>query len=340
MESRWTLGQGASIFSRPGIRCTQTKGRFRMSQIHAHPAAGRILARAMGGGAFMAILVLPGCTAPPTLQQEIRTLVAESGAEVGLVYRALDGSDSLLVNPDLRMHAASTMKVPVMLQLYLDHEAGRLSLDEPVEITTTFHSIVDGSPFELDAGSDSDSTLYARVGEGVPRRELVDRMITRSSNLATNLLIRDAGAERVTATLRSLGADSMEVLRGVEDIPAFEAGLSNTTTARDLATVMAALVDPSLAGAHARVEMLSILERQHFRENIPAGLPPGTRVANKTGWITGINHDAAMVFPEGAPPYVMVILLRNHPGENQGEAFAAQLSGVVYRHHMANHGTP
>ena len=265
-------------------------------------------------------------------------MVSESGADVGLVYRVLDGTDSLLVNPDLRMHAASTMKVPVMLQLYLDQEAGRLALDEPVEITTTFHSIVDGSPFELHADSDSDTTLYGRVGEGMPRRELVDRMITRSSNLATNLLIRDVGAARITATLRTLGADSMEVLRGVEDIPAFEAGLSNTTTARDLATVMAALLDPSLAGPAAREEMLSILERQHFRENIPAGLPQGTRVANKTGWITGINHDAALVFPEGAPPYVLVILLRNHPGENQGEAFAADLTRVIHRHHMTVHG--
>jgi beta-lactamase class A len=267
-------------------------------------------------------------------------MAAASGAEVGLVYRTLDGRDSALVNPDLRMHAASTMKVPVMLQLYLDEAAGRLDLDAPVTVTDTFHSILDGSAYALDESSDSDSTLYARIGESVSRRELVDRMIIRSSNLATNLLIRDAGADRVTGTLRSLGADSMEVLRGVEDIPAFEAGLNNTTTARDLARVMEALTDDgSGISRQARQEMLGILERQHYRENIPAGLPPDVRVANKTGWITGINHDAALVFPEDAPPYVLVVLLRGHPADDQGTAFAAELSEAVWDYHVATWGS-
>lgn len=287
---------------------------------------------------------MPGDDGTGDLASRVAALVDSSGAEVGLVYRALGGPDrgreasELLVNPDLRMHAASTMKVPVMLQLYIDESRRLLDLDAPVEITTTFHSILDGSPFELDSTSDSDQELYARAGEGVPRRELIDRMITLSSNLATNLLIRDVGAERVTATLRELGADSIEVLRGVEDMPAFEAGLSNTTTARDLAVVMEALLRDDLAGPAAQEEMLGVLERQRFRENIPAGLPEGTRVANKTGWITGINHDAALVFPRGAPPYVLVILLRGHPDQDQGEDFAAELSRVIYEHHMATHG--
>ncbi|HSM06142.1 MAG TPA: serine hydrolase [Longimicrobiales bacterium] len=266
------------------------------------------------------------------LQAVLDSLVADSGADVGVVYRSLDGRDSALVNPDIRMHAASTMKVPVMLQVYLDDEAGLLDRRDSVLVETTFRSILDGSAFVLDRASDSDSTLYERAGEAVSRQELVDRMITRSSNLATNLLIQDVDARRVTATLRRLGADSMEVLRGVEDIPAFEAGLSNTTTARDLATVMAALLDDHVSEP-GRQEMLSILERQHFRDNIPAGLPPGVRVANKTGWITGINHDAALVFPEAAPPYVLVILLRGHPAEDQGTAFAAEISRVVWAHH-------
>ena len=276
-----------------------------------------------------------GAGVPEDLAGILARLAAESGAEVGLVYEPLEGGQGVLLNPDLRMHAASTMKVPVMLQLYLDHAAGRTDLDGPMEVRDTFTSIADGSTYRLDASSDSDSTLYGRLGTTVSRRHLVDRMITWSSNLATNLLIEDADPGRITATLRSLGADSMEVLRGVEDIPAFEAGLSNTTTARDLAEVMRALLDPEVAGEEAREEMLGILERQHFRENIPAGLPPGTRVANKTGWITGINHDAAVVFPEEAPPYVLVVLLRGHPGEDQGTAFAAELSRVVYQHHMA-----
>ena len=117
-------------------------------------------------------VILASCRGDPdpeTLESRLRTRAASSGAEVGLVYRVLDGRDSGLVNPDLRMHAASTMKVPVMLQLFLDHQAGRLDLDESILVTTTFRSILDGSPYEIDPASDSDSTLYARVAEEVSR---------------------------------------------------------------------------------------------------------------------------------------------------------------------------
>lgn len=273
------------------------------------------------------------------LQAALRSRIEASGAEVGLYYRTLeDEPDSVLIDPDLRMHAASTMKVPVMMRLFLDHQEGIRSLDDEVEVVRTFRSIVDGSTFDLPPDSDSDTTFYGRVGERVPIREAIERMITWSSNLATNILIQEADPGRVTAMLRALGADSMEVLRGVEDLKAFEAGLSNTTTARDLGVVMRAVAGSGRFTEASRAAMLSILERQHFTENIPAGLPPGTRVANKTGWITGINHDAAVVFPEGAPPYVLVVLIRGHPAEDQGTALAAELSRVVWASHTRRGG--
>lgn len=288
-----------------------------------------------------ALFVAAGCARPGeslsgarALEASLRSVVDTTGAEVGLYYRPLAGGDSVLINPDVRMHAASTMKVPVMMRLFLDHQEGRLPLDSAVEVTRTFSSIVDGSTFELPSESDSDTTFYGMVGQKATVREMVDRMITWSSNLATNILIQEADAHRVTAMLRDMGADSMEVLRGVEDLKAFNAGRSNTTTARDLGAVMRAVGRSGRFTPESRDEMLGILERQHFRENIPAGLPAGTRVANKTGWITGINHDAAIVFPEGASPYVLVILIRGHPAEDQGEGLAASLSRIVWEHHV------
>lgn len=272
------------------------------------------------------------------LADTVAALVAASGAEVGVYYRGLaTGGDSLALNADTRMHAASTMKVPVMMRLFLDQAEGLRSLDDSVEVTRTFRSIVDGSPFELPMDSDSDTTYYGRVGERVPLRDLVERMITWSSNLATNIVIQEAGAERVTAMLRELGADSMEVLRGVEDTKAFQAGLSNTATARDLGVVMAQVARGERFSDRERAEMLAILERQHFRENIPAGLPEGTRVANKTGWITAHNHDAAVVFPEGAPPYVLAVMVRGIEEQEEAAALVASVSRVVWDHHLARH---
>lgn len=265
------------------------------------------------------------------LRSRLMAVVAESGAEVGLYYRELGAAgDSILIEPDLRMHAASTMKVPVMMQLYLDHEDGTRSLDSTLPVRRTFRSIVDGSPYDLPPDSDSDTTFYGQVGQEATVRSMVDRMITWSSNLATNILIEVAEPERIRHMLHELQADSMDVLRGVEDLKAFQAGLSNTTTARALGTVMAAVVESDLFSDESREEMLDILSRQHFTGGIPAGVPEGTRVANKTGWITGINHDAALVFPPDDDPYVLVVMVRGHPAEDQGEAMTAVLSRIIW----------
>lgn len=266
------------------------------------------------------------------MRASLEAAIAEAGADVvGVYYRDLrPGGDSLAIDADVRMHAASTMKVPVMMQLFLDDQGGVRSLDSTLPVVRTFRSIVDGSEYDLPPESDSDTTFYGQVGGEATVRSMVDRMITWSSNLATNILIEVAEPERIATMLHEIGADSMSVLRGVEDLKAFQAGLSNTTTARGLGAVMAGVVESDLFSERSREEMLEVLSRQHFTGGIPAGTPPGTRVANKTGWITGIHHDAAIVFPPGEPPYVLVVMVRGHPAEDQGEALQAELSRIVW----------
>ena len=275
----------------------------------------------------------PAPSSAAALRAELQAVIDASGAEVvGVYYRELapDG-DSVLISPDVRMHAASTMKVPVMMRLVLDAQEGLRPLDDSLPVTRTFASIVDGSPFDLPPESDSDTTFYGRVGANATIREMMDRMITWSSNLATNILVEVADPARVNAMLDGMGADSMDVVRGVEDLLAFRAGLSNTTTARSLGAAMAAIAESDAFEPESRRIMLEILERQHFRAGIPAGLPAETRVANKTGWITGIQHDAALVFPPTGDPYVLVVMVRGHPAEDQGEAMTAELSGIVWQ---------
>jgi beta-lactamase class A len=154
-------------------------------------------------------------------------------------------------------------------------------------------------------------------------------MITLSSNLATNLLIERLGVSNIRATVHSLGADGMNVLRGVEDGKAFEKGLNNTTTARGLQQLLTAIAGGKAVDADASRQMVEILERQQFNEGIPAGLPPGTRVAHKTGEITKIHHDAAIVF---APrPYVLVVLTRGIEDQKASAELIKNLSQVLYR---------
>lgn len=259
---------------------------------------------------------------------------------VGLHLLDLETERRLSISGDLELHAASTMKVPVLFELYRQADAGERSLDDSIVVANQFRSILDGSEYSLTPADDSDSTLYARIGSRATYRELARLMIVRSSNLATNILIEHVDPRRVRETLSRLNAQGMRVLRGVEDIPAYRAGLNNTTTAYGFARVLAAIGRCELVSAASCAEMADILADQHFDEGIPAGVPAGTRVANKTGWITGINHDGAIVYPEGRSPYVLVVLTRGIQDSAVADDLIADLSRIVWQEMLVEGGGP
>jgi len=265
--------------------------------------------------------------ARPAVEARIRASAAEA---VGVYARDLGRPDSLLVGAATRFHAASMMKVPVLIQVFRDVDAGRLRLDQRIPVVNTFASLVDGSVFHLDAGDDSDSTLYGRVGRTATLRELVERMITVSSNLATNILITRVQAARAQATAVALGADSIQVRRGVEDNKAYRAGLNNTTTARDLGVLFAAIAEGRAASPASCRAMLAVLGRQHFNEGIPAGLPAGVQVAHKTGWFTGTHHDGGIVTAPDGRRYVLVVLTRGIEDTLVSARLIADIAGLVH----------
>src|SRR5215510_2051031 len=266
-----------------------------------------------------------------SLRASIGRRVAEvKDAVVGVAFRDLATGDTLFLNADDSFHAASTMKVPVMIELFRRVDSHALRLDQGILLINKFGSIVDGSPYALDPGSDSDSSAYSLTGTRVTVRELIDRMITRSSNLATNALIELVTASSANATAHALGATHIRVLRGVEDSKAFSANLNNTTTARDLAVLLDAIETGKAASRSSCDAMREVLTRQEFNDEIPAGLPAGVKVAHKTGWITGVRHDAAIVYPPGRKPYVLVVLTRDIPDDTVARRLIADISRLVY----------
>ena len=290
---------------------------------------------------LVAASLLPLSQSRDSVVEQIQARVsAEPGAQVGLAYIDLASGDTLFLNADTSFHAASTMKVPVMIELFRRANTGSFRMDQGLLMVNQFASIVDGSPYSLDVGSDSDSTLYRRIGQRVRVDTLLRLMITRSSNFATNTLITLVGADAVTRSMRSLGAQRIQVLRGVEDGKAFEKGLNNTTTARDLATILRAVQEGRAGSPAATQEMLAILLAQEFNEKIPAGLPPGTRVAHKTGEITAVSHDAAIIYPNGRKPYVLVVLTRGIPDGAKSSKLIADISAILYAHNVAAAGRP
>jgi beta-lactamase class A len=264
--------------------------------------------------------------------------LAATGAEYGVAYRDLETGHEILLHPDGEFHAASMMKVPVMVRLFRMADAGQLELDESIEVRNDFTSIYDGSSYSLSPNDDSDSTLYARLGSAVTPRELIDLMIRRSSNLATNLLVEIAGPDSIASMLAGFGAQGMKVRRGVEDIPAYRNGLNNTTSARGLLELYTALGQGRAASPSSTNQMLHILLGQEFNDAIPSGLPAGVPVAHKTGWITAVDHDGGIVLPPDGSPYVLVILTRGVEDEAITRAAAADVSRLIWEARLERAG--
>jgi beta-lactamase class A len=258
-------------------------------------------------------------------------LIAASGAEtVGVAVYDLQSKQTLGINDKVSLHAASTMKVPVMMELFRQAAAKQIKLDATILVKNQFASIVDGSAYQLSASDDSDDWMYQQLGKPMTIRALIERMIVRSSNLATNILIETAKAENIMKLMRKLGANDIQVRRGVEDNKAFRAGLNNTTTAYDLMILLRAIAEQKVANARGCAEMLAILQKQEFNEGLPAGLPAGTKVAHKTGSITKIYHDAGIVYLPNSKPYVIVVLTRGFAEEKRAHQLVAEISRQVY----------
>ncbi|HEY3052449.1 MAG TPA: serine hydrolase [Thermoanaerobaculia bacterium] len=284
-------------------------------------------------GSLIAVLLLAGCASrtPPDLQRDVdRILQAHRAQTIAVAYFDLRDGTSFLRNEREVFHAASTMKVPVMLGVFKAVSRGALRLDQPVRVRNEFASIFDGSSYQLDAKDDSDNEMYGLAGREVPLEFLVRRMIVRSSNLATNNVIELIGAKQVMSLMQRIGANDIKVLRGVEDQKAFDAGMNNTTTAYDLMLIFRALGERKVISAEASQKMLDILTAQEFNSGIPAGLPRGTRVAHKTGDITKIAHDAGLVFRRDGSSYVLVVLTRGFVRLKDAQKVIASISHAIW----------
>src|SRR6058998_1186933 len=165
-------------------------------------------------------------------------------------------------NADHYFHAASTMKLAVLLGVFRQVERGELALDAPVHVRNRLTSIVNQEPFMLDLGRDADPDVYGHLGKTLTVRELAYWMITKSSNLATNLLVDVVGIATIQRALDEMEIDGVKVLRGVEDQAAFDAGLNNEVTANGLLKLLRLVADRKAYSPEASEEMLNIMLEQ------------------------------------------------------------------------------
>jgi len=273
------------------------------------------------------------------MRREIMAVLAQQPqARFAVAFRDLSTGVSFYLNEHESFHAASTMKTPVLIEAFKLIAEHQLSLDEPVPVHLDFVSIADSSRYILDSASDSEKGLYGLAGQKLPMRELLYKMITESSNLATNLVIERVGAARVMATMREMGAKDIRVLRGVEDNKAFEKGMNNTTTAYDLLLLFDALASGRAVDKASSDAMIAILKDQHFKESIAGRLPMDVLVASKSGWITGVCHDSGIVFLPDGRKYVVVLLSKGISDEVVAHDALAAVSRIIYDHEVGPGG--
>jgi beta-lactamase class A len=273
------------------------------------------------------------------LNEDILDSVKKQKGNFAIAFKDLTDGDTLFINAHESFHAASTMKTPLMIEIFRQVKEGKFSLSDSIVVKNEFRSIVDSSFYILDPNDDSELDLYKHQGEKIPISGLIYLMITKSSNLATNLLIGLAGAEKVTQTMASYGAGELKILRGVEDDKAFQKGLNNMVTAYGLLTIYEKMANDMLVNDSSSKAMIRILKDQQFNEIIPAELPPTVKVAHKTGWFKSVNHDSGIIFLPDGRKYVLVLLSKNVQNDKDAVKALAEISGMIY-HYMETHGSP
>jgi beta-lactamase class A len=267
----------------------------------------------------------------PNFEQELLDRAGTAGAKrVAVALHDYERSTEWSVHADEWFHAASTIKVPVLLGVFDAIEQGRFQPHSRVHVRNRFISIADGSAYRLESERDANAAVHDAIGRMLTIRELAWHMITTSSNLATNLLLDIVGLEAVQDTLTRLQLHGIELKRGVEDMKAWEAGINNRVTAAGLLQALCAIEEKKAISAGASEEMLVILHGQEFKRGIPAGLPEGARVEHKTGEMSTVAHDAGIVYLEDREPYVLVILTEWAAQEGKRHDTIAAISRAVY----------
>jgi beta-lactamase class A len=271
------------------------------------------------------------------LRRIVDDLAARLGARaVAVAFHDWETATVWSVRGDRWFHAASTIKLAVLVALEQAMGEGGLDPDAWLHVRNRFASRLDAEPFRVARDRDADGVVHAEVGKLMRVRVLAERMIVSSSNLATNLLIDLLGLAEARASLAALGLDGIELVRGVEDQRAHEAGIDNRVTADGLLALLRLLHEPGRLAPAAAKEMVAILERQELTGAIALGLPEAVRerakIAHKTGEISTVAHDAGLVLFPDRRPIGVAVLSEWDPGAESRQAALGTIVAAVYRH--------
>lgn len=264
-----------------------------------------------------------GATRESSARAEVEKLIQQSGADVSVAFRSLDGAQQLFIEADEPFEDATAMKIPVMIELYAETDAHELRWSDSLPVHANFRSIVDGSTYNLDA--DTAANVSVSAAKTMTLRQLCDAMITGDSDLAANLLIEKVGVERIHQRVRALGADGMEFVSGFGDTKAAASGLKNVTSARALMVVLWALAKDGVVSADASQQMLGLIARSGLQADISGTAPSRAPVVRRSA--AGNHHDATLII--GARSFVLVTDVRGLADPRASAALVARIAHAL-----------
>jgi beta-lactamase class A len=274
---------------------------------------------------------VPSLDQPDELRSRFAELEDKSKARaIAIALDDLETGAQFHYHADRWFHAASTIKVAILLGVYGAIYRGDLLPQSRVHVRNRFLSAYDGTPYRVSVDRDANSVVHREIGRTLRVSELAEHMIASSSNLATNLLLDLVGLDVLQRTLDGFGIQGIDLRRGVEDELAFEHGINNRVTANGLVSLLRLIGEGRAFNAELSHDMLEVLHAQQFKSGIPAGLPREARVAHKTGDISTIAHDAGLVYLPDRKPYALAVLTEWEPSTQGRSATIAAASYLAY----------
>ena len=251
------------------------------------------------------------------LQAELERAAEQFDGVMGIAVKDLGGAEAFTVNADTVFPQASSIKIPVLIELYRQSQTGTVKLDERVEIKQA-----------LKAGGSGVLQHFGDGGSALTLRDLAVLMIVLSDNTATNILIDRVGMEKVNGMLAHHGLRQTRLQRRMLDTEAQRAGRENLSTPLEMVWLLGLLHQGKLLNQQNTAAAIEILS---YPKNTPLrrGVPGNVRLANKPGGLTGVSCDSGIVYLEGRP-YAISVMTTFGPASDS-DAGAAALGEVSKR---------
>jgi len=267
-----------------------------------------------------ASLPAPAANIPGPLadfQAQLATLTLRAPGHFGITVQDVSTGATTGINQGAEMPAASTIKIPVMVEVFKQLAAGSFDLNTRVRLQRS----------DKDWGSGD--LAGARVGSSYTVGRLLSLMIDVSDNTATNMLIRLVGRQQINASMADLGLPHTRLTDFIRsEGPNIRWALRSSPA--DMMHLLGKMAKDELVNEWSSREMIEILRGQRHNGLLPQPLPAGTDIAHKTGTLHDTLNDVGIVYGAGEDPYVIAVMTTDLPTLESGRRFIRGVSKMAY----------